>query len=240
MGHKPRVAVRDPFPGLSGARLARRRLLALAGHLIDDLIVVTTSEREIAIAAARARRHDIEVLVHAPGLPGVAAARLAAIAGAAGVVLPAGDVVGVPAALDHGRVMVEATGPELAAVAHLDPRAERSAPVRAASAPARALRRRRRRRPAGPGRAGTRGLVGHSLRQRLAPARRRRRRHRRAAAALADAAAIWLDALLDGDRAGAIRRALAGRCSADAATVRCIAGRRRPRAGRRVPVFRTR
>src|SRR6186997_998147 len=44
MGHKPQIAVRDPFPGLPGARLARRRLLLLSGHLIDDLIVVATDE----------------------------------------------------------------------------------------------------------------------------------------------------------------------------------------------------
>ena len=68
MGHKPHVAVRDPFPGLPGARLARRRLLHLAGHLIDDLIVVSTDEREIAVAAERGRRHGVAVLVHAPTL----------------------------------------------------------------------------------------------------------------------------------------------------------------------------
>jgi hypothetical protein len=222
MAHKPRIAVRDPFPGQVGARLARRRLLALAGHLIDDLIVVTTSEREVAVAAARGRRHGIDVLVHAPGLESVAAARLAERAGAAGVVLPAGDIVGVGAALDHGRVMVEATGPELAGVAHLDPRAEmiwRPCAVRlphyAPSAVA--------------------AVAGRPALVELAPAgwsitpcASAWHLHAAGAAGIVaqppcspDAAAIWLDALLGGDREGAIRRALAGRCSADAAT--CVA-----------------
>jgi len=222
MAHKPRVAVRDPFPGLSGARLARRRLLALAGHLIDDLIVVTTSERELQVAAARARRHGIDVLVHAPGLDSVAAARLAAAAGAAGTVLPAGDVAGVAAALDHGRVMVEATGPELAAVAHLDLRAELIW------------------RPCAPrlprhGPSAVAAVAGRPALVELAPAgwavtpcASAWHLHAAGAAGIVaqpprspDAAAIWLDALLDGDRAGAIRRALAGRCSPDAAT--CVA-----------------
>ncbi|MEA2246842.1 MAG: hypothetical protein QOH46_1371, partial [Solirubrobacteraceae bacterium] len=70
MAHKPRIAVRDPFPGQAGARLARRRLLGLAGHLIDDLIVVTTNERDIQVAAVRGDRHDVALLVHAPGLAG--------------------------------------------------------------------------------------------------------------------------------------------------------------------------
>src|SRR3982751_4393768 len=77
MGHKPQIAVRDPFPGLPGARLARRRLLLLAGPLIDDLIVVATDEREIAVAAERGRRHGVAILVHAPTL-GDRAAPLAA------------------------------------------------------------------------------------------------------------------------------------------------------------------
>ena len=222
MGHKPRVAVRDPFPGLTGARLARRRLLALAGHLIDDLIVVATSEREMRVAAARGRRHDVAVIVHAPGLPGVDAARLAAGAGAAGVVLPAGDAAGVTAALEFGRVMVEATGPELAGVAHLDPRAELiwrpCAPRLPRHAPS-----------AVAGVAGRPALVelapaGWSI----APGASAWQLHAAGAAGVVaqpprspDAAAIWLDALLEGDRTGAILRALAGRCSTDAAT--CVA-----------------
>lgn len=222
MAHKPRICVRDPFPGQSGARLARRRLLGLAGHLIDDLIVVTTNERDIQVAAARGDRHDVALLVHAPGLAGGHAAQLAAAAGAAGVVLPARDVAGITGALDHGRVMVEATGPELAAVARLDPRAEliwrpcaprlpRQAPSAVAAV------------------AGRPALVelapaGWSI----APVASAWQLHAAGASGVVaqppripDAAAIWLDALLEGDRAGAILRALAGRCSADAAG--CVA-----------------
>jgi hypothetical protein len=216
MGHKPQIAVRDPFPGLPGARLARRRLLLLSGHLIDDLIVVATDEREIAVAAERGRRHDVAILVHAPTL-GADAAPLAAAAGAAGVVLPAIDIAGVNAAVAHGRVLVEATGPDLAAVAHLDPRAEliwrpcaprlpRQAPVAVAAL------------------AGRPALVelappGWSV----APVASAWELHAVGAAGVVaqpprfpDAAAIWLDALLDGDRLGAIQRALAGRCAPDA------------------------
>ncbi len=222
MAHKPRIAVRDPFPGQSGARLARRRLLALSGHLIDDLIIVATSAREIRVAAARGRRHDVTVLVHAPGVAAVDAARLAAAAGAAGVILPAADVAGVAAALEHGRVMVEATGPELAGVAHLDLRAELiwrpCAPRLPRHAPA-----------AVAGVAGRPALVelapaGWSI----APGASAWQLHAAGAAGVVaqpprspDAAAIWLDALLVGDRAGAIRRALNGRCSPSAAT--CVA-----------------
>ena len=221
MGHKPQIAVRDPFPGLPGARLARRRLLLLSGHLIDDLIVVATDEREIAVAAERGRRHDVAILVHAPTL-GADAAPLAAAAGAAGVVLPAIDIAGVNAAVAHGRVLVEATGPDLAAVAHLDPRAEliwrpcaprlpRQAPVAVAAL------------------AGRPALVelappGWSV----APVASAWELHAVGAAGVVaqpprfpDAAAIWLDALLEGDRLGAIQRALAGRCAP--AAVACVA-----------------
>src|SRR4051794_41499639 len=122
MGHKPHVAVRDPFPGLPGARLARRRLLQLAGHLIDDLIVVSTDEREIAVAAERGRRSGVAVLVHAPTL-GHAAAPLAAAAGAAGVVLPAGGVGAGAPPLPPGRALGGAARPGLAPGAHPPPRA---------------------------------------------------------------------------------------------------------------------
>jgi hypothetical protein len=128
----------------------------------------------------------------------------------------------VAAALEHGRVMVEATGPELAGVRHLDPRAEliwrpcaprvpRHAPSAVAAV------------------AGRPALVelapaGWSL----TPDASAWHLHAAGAAGVVaqpsrspDAAAIWLDALLEGDRAGAIRRALAGRCSTDAAD--CVA-----------------
>ena len=138
------------------------------------------------------------------------------------MVLPAGDAAGVAAALEHGRVMVEATGPELAGVAHLDPRAELiwrpCAPRLPRHAPA-----------AVAGVAGRPALVelapaGWSI----APGASAWQLHAAGAAGVVaqpprspDAAAIWLDALLEGDRAGAILRALDGRCSADAAT--CVA-----------------
>jgi hypothetical protein len=222
MVHKPRIVIRDPFPGQAGARLARRRLLGLAGHLIDDLIVLTTNERDMQVAAARGARHDVAVLVHAPGVAGVDAARVAAAAGAAGVILSARDKAGVAAALDHGRVMVEATGPELAAVAHLDPRAEliwRSCaprlPRHAPSAVAAV--------------AGRPALVELAPADwSIAPFASAWRLHAAGASGVVaqppripDAAAIWLDALLDGDREGAILRALAGRCSVEAAS--CVA-----------------
>ena len=221
MGHKPHIAVRDPFPGLPGARLARRRLLLLAGPLIDDLIVVATDEREIAVAAERGRRHGVEILVHAPTL-GAEAAPLAAAAGAAGVVLPAVHVSAVNAAVGHGRVLVEATGPELAAVAHLDPRAELIWRPCAARLPRHAPL-------AVAGIAGRPALVelappGWSV----APVASAWELHAVGAAGVVaqpprfpDAAAIWLDALLEGDRFGAIQRALAGRCAPDA--VPCVA-----------------
>ena len=241
MGHKPRVAVRDPFPGLSGARLARRRLLALAGHLIDDLIVVATERAGDRVAAARGRRHDVAVSsmrrdspASTPrGWPRCGRRRRGA--------------AGRRRRRCHGRPRVRSRdgrgdrSRSWPAVAHLDPRAELiwrpCAPRLPRHAPS-----------AVAGVAGRPALVelapaGWSI----APGASAWQLHAAGAAGVVaqpprspDAAAIWLDALLEGDRAGAILRALAGRCSTDARDLRRLARRRRRRAGRRLPLVRAR